>query len=89
MKKSFLITGSTKGIGLAISHHLNDLGYQVIGIARTKPNYKFPGILYLADLSNTEQTDTVFSTIKQEHHIDGIINNVGIAKPQPIEAINL
>lgn len=32
--KTFLITGCTKGIGLAIAKYLNDNGHTVIGIAR-------------------------------------------------------
>jgi 3-oxoacyl-[acyl-carrier protein] reductase len=89
MNKSFLITGATKGIGLAITRHLNDLGFQVIGIARNKPDFKFPGFLYLADLNNADETHSIFNTIKQKHHIDGIVNNIGIAKPQLIENIAL
>ncbi|RDI43438.1 SDR family oxidoreductase [Aquicella lusitana] len=89
MKKSFLITGATRGIGLAIATHLNELGYQAIGIARNEPNFKFPGVLYLADLSDADKTISIFSTIKQKHSIDGIVNNIGIAKPQLIEDINL
>lgn len=89
MKKSFLITGSTKGIGLATAQYLNELDYEVIGIARNKSDKDFPGVLYLADLSNVDETDLIFNTINQKHHIDGVINNIGFAKPQLIEEINL
>ncbi len=89
MNKSFLITGATKGIGLAITHHLNNLGHQVIGIARNQPDFEFPGFLYLADLSNREETYSILNLIEEKHQINGIINNVGIAKPQLIENINI
>lgn len=89
MQRSFLITGATKGIGLAITHYLNKIGYQVIGIARNKPSFEFPGFLYQANLSDYEETNSVFRVIKQKHHIDGIINNVGVAIPQAIEDVNL
>lgn len=89
MKKTFLITGCTKGIGLSVAHYLNALDYSVIGIARNKPINKFPGSLYLADLSRVDETFSILDTIKNHHHIDGIINNIGIAKPQVIENINL
>lgn len=90
MKRSFLITGCTKGIGLAIARYLNDLNYHVVGIARNKPEHElFPGVLYLADLSNMDETQTTFNTIEKEHAIDGIINNVGNVKPQSIEEINM
>ena len=89
MKKSFLITGCTKGIGLAISHQLKHSGYNVIGIARNTPNYDFPGILYLADLSNAEETQLIFNKINMSHPIDGVINNIGNVKPEPIEKIEI
>ena len=89
MKKSFLITGCTKGIGLAISQHLNDSGYNVVGIARNKPDHDFPGSLYLGDLSDVKETLTLFNTIKMNHRIDGVINNIGNVKPQPIEKIDI
>ena len=75
--KTFLITGCTRGIGLATANYLNESGYQVIGIARKPSESEFPGILYCADLSNSDATLAVLDTIKHNHTVDGIINNIG------------
>lgn len=45
--KQVLITGASKGIGLAIAQLLSDSGYTVIGLARSS-NESFPGeLIYL------------------------------------------
>lgn len=88
-KHSFLITGCTKGIGFAIATHLNSLRYNVIGVARKSSLQEFPGSLYLADLSQAEETQAIFNKIKQQHHIDGIINNVGNVVPQLIDDLSI
>ncbi len=87
--KTFLITGCSKGIGFAIAKHLHNLDYQVIGIARSKSSENFPGILYHADLSNQKETQAIFEEIKQQHHIDGIINNVARVQPKLIAELTI
>jgi 3-oxoacyl-[acyl-carrier protein] reductase len=82
MNKVFLVTGATKGIGLAISQRLISHGHQVIGVAR-KLDSLFPGLFYPIDLSDSEGTQQGFSQIAQDHSVSGIVNNVGIALPQP------
>ena len=90
MKKSCLITGCTQGIGLAISQYLHQLGYEVVGIARHEPEFTaFPGSLYLADLSDMEETEAIFNAISNQHRIDGVINNVGHVKPQLVEEVTM
>lgn len=37
-KKTVLITGSTRGIGLAVAEHYTKAGWNVIGTARAKSN---------------------------------------------------
>ena len=51
MKRTFLITGASKGIGLALSHRLARKGHAIIGIARN-PSEGFPGALHPLDLAN-------------------------------------
>lgn len=88
MKKTVLITGATKGIGLATSIQLADAGYLVIGIAR-EASGSFPGTLFSCDLSDADQTEKILDTIKSRHSIDAIVNNVGVAHPQPLGSISL
>ncbi len=47
-KKTVVITGASRGIGLATSQRLAHGGYHVIGIARGKPEEIFPGDFFLA-----------------------------------------
>lgn len=86
--KTFLITGCTKGIGLATAKYLNENGHTVIGIARNTGN-SFPGNFFQADLGDIDATDEILENIGKNHHIDGIVNNVGTVEPQLLDEINL
>ncbi|MBS0349704.1 MAG: SDR family oxidoreductase [Proteobacteria bacterium] len=89
MSKFFLITGATKGIGLAITQRLIAQGHQIIGVARQNTQPEFPGIFYPIDLSDSIATQQGFQSINQNYIIHGIVNNVGIAIPQPLANIQL
>lgn len=87
--RTVLITGATKGIGLAMSERCQQLGFAVVGIARESTTPQYPGHLYTADLGDIADTDRVLKQIQNEHAIDAIINNVGIALPEAFGEINL
>ncbi len=86
--KIALITGSTRGIGKAISEEFADLGATVFIVARDKNDvqqhvsslhlsgYKAEGIA--ADVSSKTDREKLFEFINQHtDHLDIVVNNVG------------
>lgn len=86
-QRTFLITGATKGIGLALSERLVGAGHRVVGLARQSAPY--PGELVSVDLGDSEATDAVLAELTQRHSFDGVVNNVGLVKPQLIGEVDL
>lgn len=86
---TFLVTGATRGIGLAISTLLAHQGHRVVGIARHIDGVEFPGALVQCDLANVDNTREVLRDIGTRFTIDGVVNNAGIALPQPFDQLDL
>lgn len=86
-KRTFLITGASKGIGLALSERLLRAGHQVVGLAREASD--FPGDLVRVDLSDPVATDTALQALQTRYAFDGVVNNVGLVKPQRLGEIVL
>jgi len=85
---TILITGASKGIGFATSRMLAEEGHKVVGLARTQPD-NFPGIFQSIDLGDETARNALFKELAAEHKFDGLLNNVGLVNPAPIEEINL
>lgn len=81
-QRTFLITGASKGIGYALSERLAAGGHTVIGIARHRPEQGFPGHFIALDLSDTQALQRTLHELNAEFTIDGVINNVGLVRPQ-------
>lgn len=89
MAQCVLITGASKGIGLATATLLAERGAQVVGVARTPPETAFPGVFHAADLSSRAETADVLAAIVAEHAVDGLVNNLGLNIVEPIGAVDL
>jgi len=87
-QRTFLVTGATKGIGLAISKRLANAGHQVIGIAR-EPLSTFPGTLVSVDLGDDQASARVISDLAGRFSFDGVVNNAGFGRHQRLGEVAL
>jgi len=88
MSRTFLVTGASKGIGLALSTRLAAAGHHVIGMARSAPR-DFPGTFVAVDLSDDATTRIALADLVQRFDIDGLVNNVGLVRPARLPDVTL
>ena len=85
--KLIIVTGASKGLGLAICERLLKEDYKVVGISRSMTNEfkelqkEFPEALFREayDFANTEDIQNLVRTITKAHgSIYGLINNAAV-----------
>lgn len=80
-EKKILVSGSSKGIGLAICQRLLANDYRVLGIARSAPNELLNNVNYeheSLDLSDISVHETQLKNLAKKHtDVTGLINNAG------------
>jgi 3-oxoacyl-[acyl-carrier protein] reductase len=87
-KRTFLVTGASKGIGRALSTRLADADHRVVGIARGK-DASFPGTLVSIDLNDSKASAEALADLAQRHSFDGVINNLGLVRLHRLGEIDL
>ena len=87
--KCFLVTGSSSGIGRAITIKLLDSGAKVIGIARNHSKIKLEHKNYLTYTIDLNKLDNLEKKIKNiiQHNpaINGLVSNAGYGEFGPLE----
>jgi len=86
--KHILITGGNSGIGLATAQEFDREGARVVicglnerTLRATKETLGPRGLALRADVSNLQDLDTMFATIRREFgHLDGIFVNAGYSE---------
>lgn len=88
-KKTIVLTGYSKGIGLETANHLVSLGAKLILIGRKNTNIT-NSHLYKCDLSNSVKLEKILSKIKKKYKkIDGVVHCAGVNFIRKIDKISL
>jgi len=76
-----LITGSSRGIGLYLTHYYLKAGHIVIGCSRSESTIEHQNYQHFSlDVANESAVKSLFSSIRKSHRrLDVLINNAGIA----------
>ena len=87
IRRSCIVTGPTKGLGHAISSHLIASGYEVIGVARSRPHDWIGRDFIEADLSTEAGVELITEKIRQFDSIWAVVNNVGAGSIQSLDEL--
>jgi 3-oxoacyl-[acyl-carrier protein] reductase len=77
-----LVTGSARGIGLAIADALAEAGHDVVGVDVLPHDQGFPGRGLVADLEDPATADRLVAEVGR---VDVLVNNAAILVEKPIE----
>lgn len=94
--KTYVVTGASRGFGLAISRKLLEQGANVAMLARNnevlqqtvKALATDRVVGFSCDISNKAQIEDVFGSVKDHFgNFNGLVNNAGVARPNPVEKL--
>ncbi len=91
--KTAILTGASKGIGLAIAKRLISMDYKVYGIARSFKNTEFTHENFIridCDVLNTNELQRIIKQIESEEtEINLLVNNAGVGFFAPHEQLKI
>lgn len=82
--ESVLVTGASRGIGLATAELLAERGHHVVGLARSEPE-SFPGDFIRADMADAGALDAALDEIGRRLSVTKLVNNAGVIQLAPLE----
>lgn len=81
-----LVTGASRGIGRATMRYLAAAGYQVVGLARSKPDDLLPHEQFVTcDLIDPEATRQQVAALAEQAPFYGLVNNAALAHTTNLE----
>jgi 3-oxoacyl-[acyl-carrier protein] reductase len=79
--KACIVTGSTRGIGLATTQMLRDEGAHVLGVARSGGDFE-------ADITDPDAAERIVAECERRFgHVDVLVNNAGTSGMTPLSEL--
>ncbi len=77
-----IVTGGSTGIGATICRRMIEAGYEVVSLARRKPDWTHPA-LHAAevDLTDGGATEEAASRLAKQYPVRCVVHNAGIVRP--------
>lgn len=91
-RRSVLVTGAGRGIGLAITRHMSDKGWDVYATARSSDDLRALDQMPHVHPIQLDITDgAAVATLPEQlpARLDGVVNNAGIIVQGPVETVPL
>jgi NAD(P)-dependent dehydrogenase (short-subunit alcohol dehydrogenase family) len=90
MKKYFLITGTSSGIGNTIAKNLLKKKFNVCGVSRSKKNIFHNNYHYIqGDITQIPDIEKIYKFLKNKNiKLDGLVNNAGKNIPNKFDKIS-
>jgi len=82
-KRKVLITGGNKGIGLAVSRAMLELGHDIIVVARNFKDFSLGGLPSVTEIEyDLSDIDNLPTLVEEIGEVDILINNAGYKQPK-------
>ena len=74
-----IVTGGSAGIGAAICRRMIDAGYEVMSLARRKPDWSHPALHAIeVDLTDAGATAQAAASVAEQFAVGTVIHNAGV-----------
>lgn len=88
--KVAVVTGGSAGIGKAICEDLLDQGYEVVSLARRRPDIDHPKLHSLeVDLSDRQATAQATQELARRFEVTTVVHNAGVIRPALLPDVRL
>ena len=77
-----IVTGGSAGIGATICRRMLDAGYEVVSLARRRPDWSHPALHAVeVDLTDAAATKQAAESVAKQYAVGTVIHNAGVIRP--------